>query len=134
MRLVLSLALLSGGLFGQQIQTMARQGAGTSFLPIATIHSTRGLIVNGVRTPPGVTSAIVAAGDTVSTGDGVSTAKFADGRTVTLLPGTSYLIPMREPVRVGSSPIAPITPIAVGTTKKNSGFTAQLGALSIHKP
>jgi hypothetical protein len=64
-----------------------------SFLPVATIRSSGGLILNGVPTPAGVNSVIVTRGDVVQTLNAAATATYRDGRVVNLAAGTQFSIP-----------------------------------------
>jgi hypothetical protein len=62
-------------------------------LPIATITSSRAFAVNGVSTPPAVTSVDVASGDAVEIFYAPAIIKFTDGRSETLMPGATYRLP-----------------------------------------
>jgi hypothetical protein len=62
-------------------------------LPFATVWSPGGLILNGVPTPRGVSSALVAPGDIVETVDAPAVARYRDGRVENLSPRTVYALP-----------------------------------------
>ena len=62
-------------------------------LPLATVWSSGGLILNGVPTPRGVNSALVAPGDVVETVDAPAVARYRDGRVENLAPRTVYTLP-----------------------------------------
>ncbi|MGA2774234.1 MAG: hypothetical protein ABSG26_25890 [Bryobacteraceae bacterium] len=62
-------------------------------LPFATVWSSGGLILNGVPTPRGVNSALVAPGDVVETVDAPAVARYRDGRVENLAPRTVYTLP-----------------------------------------
>jgi hypothetical protein len=62
-------------------------------LPFATVWSSGGLILNGVPTPRGVNSALVAPGDVVETVNAPAVARYRDGRVVNLAPRTVYALP-----------------------------------------
>ena len=62
-------------------------------LPLATVWSSGGLILNGVPTPRGVNSALVAPGDVVETVDAPAVARYRDGRVEKLAPRTVYTLP-----------------------------------------
>jgi len=66
---------------------------GSSFLPIATIRSSGGLILNGVPTPAGVNSVIVTKGDVIQTLTATATATYRDGRVMSLPAGTQFSVP-----------------------------------------
>jgi hypothetical protein len=93
-------------------------------LPIATVSSSKGLIVNGVRTPQGVSSAILVMGDTIQTFDVPATVRYRDGRTATLAPVTTYQLPGRT----GGS-LAP-----TGTRPRNLRAGFSLPPVSVRKP
>jgi len=75
--------------------------------PIATVLSSSGLMVNGVPTPPGVNSALVAQGDIIGTLNGPATMRFTDGRTMALSPLTAFQVSTRSggPLVVSRNPI-----------------------------
>ena len=62
-------------------------------LPLATVWSSGGVILNGVPTPRGVNSALVAPGDVVETVDASAVARYRDGRVEKLAPRTVYALP-----------------------------------------
>ena len=62
-------------------------------LPFATVWSSGGLILNGVATPRGVNSALLAPGDVVETVDAPAVARYRDGRMENLAPRTVYTLP-----------------------------------------
>jgi len=68
-------------------------------LPVATVRSSGRLIVNGIVTPPGVNSVIVAPGDLISTMDGAILV-FRDGKTASLSPAQEYRVPGRSVQRL----------------------------------
>lgn len=93
-----------------------------STLPIATIRSGGGLVLNGVATPAGVNSVVVARGDMVETLSSSAVVTFRDGRVMNLAPGSKYGVNQRSGV-----------PVAVGTSRTiNSPL--QINVLSIRKP
>lgn len=91
-RTKIAVALLSGALVSAAFAAQDNGSRKGSETPIATVRSSSGLILNGVRTPPGVTSVVVLPGDVVDTLGGNAVATFADGRTVTLSAGTQYSV------------------------------------------
>ena len=62
-------------------------------LPFVTVWSSGGVILNGVATPRGVNSALVAPGDVVETVDAAAVARYRDGRVEKLAPRTVNTLP-----------------------------------------
>src|ERR1035438_2662279 len=113
---VLGLALLAGAVCGAQPSSIAQKTAESVLRPIATIQSSKGLLVNGTQTPPGVNSVIVAPGDVIGTMDAQAVMRFSDRTVVTLLPTTTYKVPgdSRAPlVPIGKQPIKGGRPMAL---------------------
>ena len=67
-------------------------GKGSKEAPVATVRSSSGLILNGVRTPAGVTSVIVKPGDVLDTLGEAAVATYPNGKIVNLAAGTQYTI------------------------------------------
>jgi hypothetical protein len=66
-----------------------------SNLPIATIRSSGGLVLNGVATPAGVNSVVITRGDMVETLSTPAVVTYRDGRVMTLAPGSRYGVDQR---------------------------------------
>ena len=95
---IVALLFLSGTVHGSQPPAQGAKNSvpvkrETAPLPIATIISSRAFAVNGVPTPPAVTSADVASGDSIQVFYVPAIIKFADGRSATLAPGVTYYLP-----------------------------------------
>ena len=63
--------------------------------PLMTARSSQGLLVNGVSTPRGVDSALIAPGDVIETQNVIAILRYKDGHTVTLAPATKYSVTSR---------------------------------------
>lgn len=98
-------------------------GKAPKALPLATIQSGAGMALNGVQTPAGVNSLIVAPGDLVETFDTPALVRFADGRTLTLAARTRYIVP--------STPSNPFRSIGSAPSRWSPML---LKPLSVHKP
>ena len=129
-RILVPVLLLTGSLYAAQpsdgrVATVKNSGEVMPItLPIATVSSSKGLIVNGVRTPQGVSSAILVMGDTVQTFDVPAIVRYRDGRTATLSPVTTYQLPGRT----GGS----LAPTGTRPRTLNSAFS--LPPASVRKP
>jgi len=98
------------------------QVAEDSTLPVATIRSGGGLVLNGVATPAGVNSVVIARGDVVETLSASAVVTFRDGRVMNLAPGSKYGVSQRTGV-----------PVASGSSRTINN-PLQINTLSIHKP
>ena len=98
------------------------QVAEDSTLPVATIRSGGGLVLNGVATPAGVNSVVIARGDVVETLSASAVVTFRDGRVMNLAPGSKYGVSPRTGV-----------PVASGSSRTINN-PLQINTLSIHKP
>lgn len=93
-----------------------------SALPIATIRSGGGLVLNGIATPAGVNSVVIARGDVVETLSSYAVVTFRDGRVMNLAPGSKYGVSQRTGI-----------PVAAGNSRTINN-PLQINALSIKKP
>ena len=98
------------------------EAANESTLPIATIRSSGGLILNGVSTPAGVNSVVIARGDVVETLSSSAVVTFRDGRVMNLAPGSKYGVSHRSGL-----------PVAAGTSRTVNN-PLQINSLSVRKP
>jgi hypothetical protein len=67
-----------------------------SSLPIATIRSSGGLVLNGVATPAGVNSVVITRGDVVETLSAPAIMTYRDGKVMTLAPGSKFGVDQRN--------------------------------------